>query len=59
MLAAHGLSEVLVSDNGTVFSSNQFLEFTRRNSIRRIRTTAYHPVPNGQVEKTVRFLRMQ
>ena len=53
----HGLSEVLVSDNGAVFSSNRSFEFTKSNSILRIRTTPYHLVLNGQVERVVQIFK--
>ena len=57
MFAAHGLPEVLVSDNGTVFSSGEFLEFTKRNDIRHVKTAPYHPSSNGQVERAVQTFK--
>ena len=57
MFAAHGLPEVLVSDNGTVFSSGDFLEFTKRNDIRHVKTAPYHPSSNGQVERAVQTFK--
>ena len=49
MFSTHGLPEVIVSDNGTAFSSEEFSEFTCRNSIRHFRTPPYHPSSNRQV----------
>ena len=57
MFATHGLPEVLVSDNGTAFSSADFHEFTRRNSIRHVRMAPYHPSSNGQVERAVQTFK--
>ena len=57
MFATHGLPEVLVSDNGTAFSSAEFHEFTSRNSIRHVRLASYHPSSNGQVERAVQTFK--
>ena len=58
MFATHGLPEVLVSDNGPAFSSTEFQEFMKRNSIRHIRTAPYHPSSNGQVERAVQIFKV-
>ena len=57
IFATHGLPETMVSDNGTVFSSMEFLEFCSRNHIRHIRTAPYHPASNGQVERAVQTFK--
>ena len=57
IIATHGLPEVLVSDNGTTFSSAEFLEFTKRNTIRHIRTAPYHPSSIGLVERAVQIFK--
>ena len=49
----HGLPEVIVSDNASVFTRNDFKIFTRRNGIRHISTAPYHPSSNGLVERAV------
>ena len=51
--ATHGLPEVLVSDNGSVFTSEDFKVFTRRNGIRHVTSAPYHPSSNGLVERAV------
>ena len=57
IFAVHGLPEVLVSDNGTAFSSAEFLDFAKRNSIGHIKTAPYHPSSNGQVERAVQTFK--
>ena len=66
VFATHGLPEVIVSDNGTAFTSDEFALFVQRNGIRHLISAPYHPASNGlaesyftnehllkQVEKTV------
>ena len=42
MFATHGLPEILVSDNGAVFTSKEFQEFLTRNGIHHVRSAPYH-----------------
>ena len=41
--STHGLPEMLASDNGSVFTSSEFEDFTRQNGIRHVRSAPYHP----------------
>jgi len=57
MFATHGLPEVLVTDNGTQFTSGEFQTFLERNGIRHLRSAPYHPATNGQAERAVQLFK--
>ena len=42
-----GLPDVIVSDNATTFTSEEFESFLKRNGVRHVRTPPYHPASNG------------
>ena len=51
-----GYPEVIVSDNGPQFRSDEFLQYCRRNAIHRRLVTPLHPRANGEVERFFRTL---
>ncbi|KAL5491807.1 hypothetical protein EMCRGX_G017171 [Ephydatia muelleri] len=57
VFSTHGLPDILVSDNGSAFSSSEFEEFVKRNGFRHIRVAPYHPASNGAAERAVQTLK--
>jgi transposase InsO family protein len=53
LCSRHGLPEILVSDNGTQFTSNEFARFTEINGITHYFSAPYNPMSNGQAERFV------
>ncbi|XP_041985329.1 uncharacterized protein K02A2.6-like [Aricia agestis] len=57
VFATHGLCEILVSDNGTAFVSEEMRQFLDSNKIRHITTAPYHPATNGLAERMVQTVK--
>eukprot|EP00731_Ephydatia_muelleri_P028800 Em0020g444a len=55
--ATHGLPDILVSDNGTAFTSAEFQFFAKANGFRHVRSAPYHPATNGLAERAVQTLK--
>ena len=53
IFATHGLPERIVTDNVTVFTSDEFESFLHANGIAHTRTAPYHPALNGLAERAV------
>ena len=57
LFATHGIPKVVVTYNGTPFTSTEFSDFTRKNRIRHVRISPYHPSSNGLVERAVKTFK--
>ncbi|XP_026142558.1 uncharacterized protein K02A2.6-like [Carassius auratus] len=57
LFSHYGLPEVLVSDNGPQFVSQEFVTFLKANHVKHIRSAPYHPATNGQPERFVQSLK--
>lgn len=57
MFAAHGISHVIVSDNASIFKSEEFEEFCLNLGISHRTSAPYHPASNGQAERTVQTVK--
>ena len=57
IFATHGIPELLVSDNGSAFTSSEFEEFMRLNRIRHTTSAPYHPATNGLAERVVQTFK--
>ena len=54
LFSTHGIPEVIVSDNGTPFTSAEFSEFVTKNSILHVKTSPYHPSSSELAERAVK-----
>ena len=52
-----GLPEIIVSDNGTCFMSEEFQQFLKANGIRHARSAPYHPATNRLAERAVQTVK--
>ena len=57
IFATHGLLERIVTDNGTVFTSEEFENFLQQNGIAHTRTGPYHLASNGLAERAVQTFK--
>ena len=57
IFSVHGLPEIVVTDNGTAFTSSEFAKFMKLNGIRHVRMAPYHPASNGQAERAVKIFK--
>ena len=57
MRATHCLPEIIVSDNGSVFTSPEFDSFCKKNGIKHITSSPYHLSTNGLVERAVQTFK--
>lgn len=55
--STHGLPQMLVSDNGTCFKSQEFELFCKQNGIQHVTSAPFHPASNGLGERAVQILK--
>ncbi|GBM92765.1 Retrovirus-related Pol polyprotein from transposon 412 [Araneus ventricosus] len=56
-ISRFGCPSVVTSDQGSQLRSSMFVEFTRILGTQKIKTTPYHPISNGIVERFHRHLK--
>ena len=57
LFARYGLPELVVSDNGSQFTSEEFSVFMQMNGVKHVRSAPYHPSTNGLAERIVQSLK--
>ena len=57
LFATHGPPEVVVSDNGPAFITEEFETFLKENGCKHIRCAPYHPASNELAERGVQTLK--
>ncbi|XP_054259680.1 uncharacterized protein K02A2.6-like [Macrosteles quadrilineatus] len=57
LFATFGLPMILVSDNGSQFTSSVFEQFLSENGVLHKTTAPYHPSSNGQAERYVQTVK--
>ena len=53
MFATHGIPDVIVADNGAVFTSDKFETLVALNGLRHAKSAPYHPSTNGLAEREI------
>ena len=52
-----GLPQIIVSDNASIFTCQEFHEFCYQNGIKHIRSSPFHPSSNGAAERGVQTVK--
>ena len=58
LFSRFGLSESVVTDNGTCFTSIEFRDLLQRNGVSHLTSTTYHPASNGLAERAVQTVKI-
>ena len=57
LFTSHGLPHLLVSDNTSAFTGEEFQQFLSKNGIRHVRGAPYYPSTNGLAENAVKLFK--
>ena len=57
LFAQFGIPQMVVTDNGSSFISQEFMSFLKKNGIRHITSAPYHPTSNGLAERAVQTFK--
>ncbi len=57
IVARHGIPEILVSDNGSQYTSSEFMEFTKAYKIKHVTSSPGHSSANGEAERAVQTIK--
>ena len=57
MFARYGIPEILRSDKGPQFSSQEFAQFAEKYQIEHVTSSPHFPASNGQAERAVQTVK--
>ena len=57
IFSRHGIPEIVRSDNGPQFTSNEFTQFARTYGFRQVTSSPHYPQSNGAVERMVQTVK--